>query len=85
MDTIQIENKTVGEIVAQNPKAASVFRKLNIDFCCGGKTNFVDACEKKQQDPYAVWEEIENIGQSDYLHKKNILIDDITDKNIKTK
>ena len=28
---------TLSEIVTQNFKAAAVFEKYNLDFCCGGK------------------------------------------------
>ncbi len=38
---------TVGEIVAYNFNAASVFRQFDIDFCCGGGISLQEACEKK--------------------------------------
>jgi regulator of cell morphogenesis and NO signaling len=38
---------TVGEIVAKNFNAASVFRQFNIDFCCGGGISLQEACDKK--------------------------------------
>jgi len=38
---------TIGEIVAQDFRAASVFKAAGIDFCCGGKKNLVEACSEK--------------------------------------
>ena len=50
METINFDTKTVGEMVAHNPKAASVFRKLNIDFCCGGnKKLYTERCEGRSK------------------------------------
>jgi regulator of cell morphogenesis and NO signaling len=44
----QITNQeTVGEIVKKTPEAASFFRKLDIDFCCGGNLTLKSVCEKK--------------------------------------
>lgn len=40
----------VGKIVAENYKAASVFKKYNIDFCCNGNRTIADACNKRQLD-----------------------------------
>ena len=64
METINFDTKTVGEIVAHNPKAASVFRKLNIDFCCGGNKSFTEECKKKKQNPAEIWEEIELLSNT---------------------
>lgn len=38
---------TVAELVLEHPRAARVFRKHHIDFCCGGRRSLVDACEEK--------------------------------------
>ncbi len=38
---------TIGAIVAGNYKAASVFRKYGIDFCCKGNRTIAQACEGK--------------------------------------
>lgn len=57
------EELHVGEIVANNPKAAEVFIRLNVDFCCGGKRSFIEVCQKQGVDPQEVWGEIENLSQ----------------------
>lgn len=36
----------VGDIVADNYKTAEIFKKHNIDFCCGGQQSLIEACEK---------------------------------------
>lgn len=41
-----LQNKRVGDIVAENYHAAGVFREFGIDFCCGGGKPLADVCEK---------------------------------------
>lgn len=38
---------TIGEIVANDFRAAEVFRNAGIDFCCGGKKSLEKACSEK--------------------------------------
>lgn len=38
-------NDIVGEVVAENYKAASVFKSHGIDFCCRGNRSISDVCE----------------------------------------
>lgn len=44
---MQFKNLSVGEIVANDFRTSSVFKKAGIDFCCGGKQSFSDACTEK--------------------------------------
>lgn len=53
----------VGEIVKFMPKAASIFSKLKIDFCCGGNIKFVEACAKKSLKPDEIWQQIIEVQQ----------------------
>lgn len=39
--------KTVGEVVAQDYRAAAIFEKYGIDFCCKGNIPIDEACERK--------------------------------------
>jgi regulator of cell morphogenesis and NO signaling len=38
---------SIGEIVASDFRAASVFKEAGIDFCCGGKMSLEQACKQK--------------------------------------
>ncbi len=42
-----IANRKVGEIVAEDYRLGSVFKRYGIDFCCGGGISVSAACEKK--------------------------------------
>jgi regulator of cell morphogenesis and NO signaling len=44
--TKSVTGLTVGEIVRDNPAAASIFKKFKIDYCCHGKRPLESACEK---------------------------------------
>jgi regulator of cell morphogenesis and NO signaling len=47
MKETDLTTMTIGEIVAQDYRAASVFKEAGIDFCCGGKKNLDEACSEK--------------------------------------
>ena len=40
-------DRTVGEIVAENPSQARVFQAFGIDFCCQGGRTLQEACTLK--------------------------------------
>lgn len=42
-----LDNRTIGEIVAEDYRAAQVFKQYDMDFCCGGGRTVKEACEKK--------------------------------------
>ena len=42
-----LRNRPVGEIAATLPGATAVFRKLKLDFCCGGKDILADAVRRR--------------------------------------
>jgi len=50
---------TLGEIVSGDYRAAAVFEKYGIDFCCGGQRTLEAACQAKQIDADAVLVDIE--------------------------
>lgn len=39
------KDQLIGTLVAQDYRAASVFKKYNIDFCCQGNRTIIDACD----------------------------------------
>jgi len=47
-------NATVGEIVATDFRAAGIFERYGIDFCCGGRRSLDDACRSVDADLAAV-------------------------------
>jgi regulator of cell morphogenesis and NO signaling len=58
---------TIGEIVAADFRAAEVFKKAGIDFCCGGKKSLASACYEKSVDPSLLSDqlkELENVPVS---------------------
>lgn len=53
-----ISNNTIGSLVAANFKAASVFQKFGIDFCCKGNRTISEACAVQNLDKDKVEQEI---------------------------
>lgn len=58
------KENTVGEIVVQNIKAAHVFKKHGIDFCCGGGISVEKACAKYNVAFSTLEEELNTIDQA---------------------
>ncbi len=52
---------TIGEIVAKDFRKADVFKKYNLDFCCGGNKTVTQACNAKKIDYMAVESELNKI------------------------
>jgi regulator of cell morphogenesis and NO signaling len=38
--------KTLAELVNEDPRRAAVFQKWGLDFCCGGKQSLQTACRQ---------------------------------------
>ncbi len=43
---LDLKNKTIAEIVSDDISKASIFKKYNLDFCCGGGKTVENACIK---------------------------------------
>ena len=78
----------VGEIVAGDYRAASVFAKFNIDFCCGGGRSIREICSSKDLDEAVLLKELEALeaGRGDAVANFNdwelsFLIDYIVNKH----
>lgn len=52
-------NAPVGEIVAHLPRAAEIFKKYKIDFCCGGSRPLSDAIREKNLDEREIMAKLE--------------------------
>lgn len=56
---MEITEKTViGQLVAEDYRAAEVFAKFGIDFCCKGNLTIGQVCEKKQIDSLSLVEQL---------------------------
>lgn len=58
------ENQNIGELVAQDYRVASVFKKYKIDFCCNGNRTILEACEKSKIDPSKILSDIDAATQT---------------------
>lgn len=59
---MEINNQSIiGNIVAENYKAASVFKKYKIDFCCNGNRTIADASKKKELNEETLINEINEV------------------------
>lgn len=47
MEQKELQKIAVGDIVANDFRTSTVFKKAGIDFCCGGKQSLADACIEK--------------------------------------
>lgn len=56
---MDIANKTVGEIVAENFRTSTVLANYHIDFCCGGGATLEEACKEKGLQINEVMDELE--------------------------
>ena len=57
-------NQNIGELVAQDYRAASVFKKYGIDFCCQGNRTISDACIAKDVDVESVVNDLNTKGSA---------------------
>lgn len=57
-------DKTVGDLVAEDFRVATVFEKHGIDFCCGGQIPLTATCRDKGLDPASVLSEIAAVKQT---------------------
>lgn len=63
------KNKSLGSIAAEVPMSTAIFRKYNLDFCCGGKKSLKDACAEKGLPLETISEELKEIsGNSSQLN-----------------
>jgi regulator of cell morphogenesis and NO signaling len=61
---------TLSEIVTKDFKAAAVFEKYNLDFCCGGNKPVAEACKEKGLDSSAVIDELQSVTDNNGLAGK---------------
>ena len=62
---------TVGAIVADDFRTATVFGKHGIDFCCGGNISLAEICREKGLDPATLQQEIAEIKNAPIERSRN--------------
>jgi len=61
MKSVVIGEITIGAIVANDFRAATIFERHGIDFCCGGKIPLAEACKSKGIELDALKSELESL------------------------
>lgn len=60
-----IEQQAIGQIAVDLPGATAIFRRLKMDFCCGGQISLGEACERKGLDTARVVAELAGLQRDD--------------------
>src|SRR5690242_5007255 len=87
MTTTTSKDATIGQIAAETPASVRVFERYGIDYCCGGRVAFDEACRGRGLEVEAVRAEIEREApaaedQTDWTKAPvNDLIDHILEKH----
>lgn len=63
-----IENQIIGELVAQDYRTASIFKKYGIDFCCKGNRTIKEACDDKSINSKLVINDLNDVA---HIQEKN--------------
>ena len=80
-------DKSIGEYVADNFRAAAIFNKYGIDFCCKGHKSIEEVCQTKGLNKEAIIAEIEtvsNLNQGESIDFKSWPLDLLIDYIEKT-
>ncbi|MCU0956050.1 MAG: iron-sulfur cluster repair protein YtfE, partial [Hydrogenophaga sp.] len=56
-------DQAIGQIAVELPGATAVFRRLKLDFCCGGQVSLADACARKDLSVDAVVAELATLDR----------------------
>jgi regulator of cell morphogenesis and NO signaling len=62
----------VKSFVKNNPRCAKVFEELNIDFCCGGDTSLLNACEEEDLEPHWVYQRLVELQPAPSTREKDV-------------
>ena len=82
----QLISKTLSEIVNEQGKAASVFEKYHLDYCCKGKRSLQKACEEENVVVENIVEDLENIFSDEVttIDFKNCKLTDLSEYIVNT-
>jgi regulator of cell morphogenesis and NO signaling len=56
--TFDFSTCTVADLALQFPQAIGIFNTYYLDYCCHGKTPFMQACADAGLNPHKIWQEI---------------------------
>ncbi|HEY3589214.1 MAG TPA: DUF542 domain-containing protein, partial [Buttiauxella sp.] len=56
-------DQPLGELALTIPRASALFRKLDLDFCCGGKQTLERAATRKELDLEAIEAELAKLAE----------------------
>ena len=73
MKETDIDKMTIGEIVAQDYRAASVFKDIGIDFCCGGKKSINETCSEKGIDQNNLIKRLQDLESAPNISGHNFI------------
>jgi len=76
-------DQAIGQIAVELPGATAVFRRLKLDFCCGGQVSLADACARKDLSVDAVLAELATLDRplsADVPASPDALIDHILER-----
>jgi len=59
LQMLEFNTKTIREIALEMPQTTRVFEEFNIDYCCGGRKPFAEACESAGVDPKILSQKLE--------------------------
>jgi regulator of cell morphogenesis and NO signaling len=62
---MEVKETPIGQLVADDYRNATVFKKHGIDFCCGGGKKLIEVCEAKSIPVQDVLNELEEVKNSD--------------------
>ena len=60
----ELFSKTLAQIVNENHKAAAIFEKYDLDFCCKGKRSLETACAERQLPAETIADELNAVLNS---------------------
>src|SRR5688572_20095613 len=59
-EQLEMDKVSIAEVALNYPQAVDILKAYNLDYCCGGKKSFSEACRKAGVEPANVWQEILN-------------------------
>jgi regulator of cell morphogenesis and NO signaling len=65
INTADVKELTLSQIVKKNYKAAAVFERYKLDFCCRGNRPVIEACSESGVDVSEVISELQLLGNDD--------------------